>query len=352
MPANADPTLSIVITNYNYGRFLPVALDSILDQGEDVQIIVVDDCSSDNSREVIAAYSDRVTPVLQDVNQGHGGGFNAGFAKATGDLVMFLDADDFMLPGGIATIKSQYDPRIAIYHYRMRYADDAGALSGIFPPPEAPLADGDLSKRLRETGTYNGTITSGLVFSREFLSRVMPMDSEAYRQGGDGYLSATVPLHGPSVTIETPVSAYRLHGSQHSKFSQAYAKRARWVIGHDHERYKSIRTEAEKLGLPVAEDLAAHHSDHIEQRLISLMFEPSEHPYPDDNRTKLAGQLLDLKQQEGAGGLQAMWWWLIGAAPHALAKRLMRWRIDPNARPEIIGHLGRFMRKRFGILAK
>src|SRR3990167_6113302 len=92
------PALSVIITNYNYARYLPTAIENVLSQDEAIELIVVDDCSTDNSRDVIEPYGDRLIPVLLPVNRGQGAGFNAGFAKAHGELVMFLDADDFLLP--------------------------------------------------------------------------------------------------------------------------------------------------------------------------------------------------------------------------------------------------------------
>ncbi|MDX2203916.1 MAG: glycosyltransferase, partial [Hyphomicrobiaceae bacterium] len=72
--------VSIIITNYNYGRFLARAIDSALQQTHPhVQTIVVDDASTDNSRDIIARYGDRVVPVLLARNAGQGAAFNAGF---------------------------------------------------------------------------------------------------------------------------------------------------------------------------------------------------------------------------------------------------------------------------------
>ena len=80
MTTSASPKLSVVITNYNYAAFVATAIDSVLSQDVEIELVVVDDCSKDNSRDIIRSYGDRIIPVLQDVNQGHGGGFNAGYA--------------------------------------------------------------------------------------------------------------------------------------------------------------------------------------------------------------------------------------------------------------------------------
>ena len=74
------PRVSICIVNHNYGRFLAAAIDSALAQTwPDVEVVVVDDGSTDDSDEVIASYDGRVVAVHQ-ANGGQGSAFNSGFA--------------------------------------------------------------------------------------------------------------------------------------------------------------------------------------------------------------------------------------------------------------------------------
>ena len=83
-----EPRLaSIIIDNYNYGRFLKDAIESALNQTyPNREVIVVDDGSTDNSREVIASYTDRIIPVLKD-NGGHASAFNAGVLVSRGEVI-------------------------------------------------------------------------------------------------------------------------------------------------------------------------------------------------------------------------------------------------------------------------
>src|ERR1019366_4357461 len=88
------PLVSILINNYNYGRFLRDAIDSALNQTySNIEVIVVDDGSTDSSREIIATYEKRIIPVLK-ANGGQASAFNAGFAASKGDWVYLLDSDD------------------------------------------------------------------------------------------------------------------------------------------------------------------------------------------------------------------------------------------------------------------
>lgn len=95
------PEISVVIPTYNYGRYLPTAIDSVLaQQGVDVEVVVVDDGSTDNTQEVLGAYVGRIR-VLQQNNQGAPAARNLGLQEARGEFILFLDADDRLLPDAL-----------------------------------------------------------------------------------------------------------------------------------------------------------------------------------------------------------------------------------------------------------
>ncbi len=76
----SKPLVSILINNYNYGRFLSKAIDSALNQEyQNIEVIVVDDGSTDDSRKIIESYGERIKPVLKE-NGGQASAFNAGFS--------------------------------------------------------------------------------------------------------------------------------------------------------------------------------------------------------------------------------------------------------------------------------
>src|ERR1700712_2703863 len=95
------PFISIVITSYNYGRYLRECIDSALAQTHyPREVIVIDDGSSDDSPDIIRSYGDRIRSVMKK-NEGPASSWNLGFSMSHGPLVCFLDSDDALLPGAI-----------------------------------------------------------------------------------------------------------------------------------------------------------------------------------------------------------------------------------------------------------
>lgn len=94
------PTVSVIIPTYNRADVLPRAIDSALDQTvSDVEVIVVDDASTDETESVVTAYDDpRVTYLAHETNQGGSAARNTGIEVATGDYIALLDSDDEWAP--------------------------------------------------------------------------------------------------------------------------------------------------------------------------------------------------------------------------------------------------------------
>jgi glycosyltransferase involved in cell wall biosynthesis len=145
-----DPlTASIVINNYNYGRFLRPCIDGALNQTyRDVEVIVVDDGSTDDSRGIISGYGDRVVPILKD-NGGQASAFNAALPRCGGYSVLFLDADDTVHPAAVERAMARFlDPAVVKVQWRLRVVDESGnPLDRTIPA--GPMPDGDLRDNLR-----------------------------------------------------------------------------------------------------------------------------------------------------------------------------------------------------------
>ena len=114
MPKNPKkPLVSVIIPTYNRGWIIKEAIDSVLEQDfSDFELIVVDDGSNDNTREILGAYADAIT-VLHRSNRGVSAARNCGIAEASGQLIAFLDSDDLWLPGKLKTQVKYFEENAA-----------------------------------------------------------------------------------------------------------------------------------------------------------------------------------------------------------------------------------------------
>src|SRR5262249_31415776 len=128
------PLVSVVISNYNYGRFLPAALDSVLGQTYPaLDVIVVDDGSTDESAEVLARYDRRIR-TLRQTNAGVSAARNEGILASRGEAIAFLDADDVWAGDKIAAQVERLgetDVNVGLVYCGIEFIDTQGGSLGI-----------------------------------------------------------------------------------------------------------------------------------------------------------------------------------------------------------------------------
>lgn len=212
---------SIIITSYNYGRFLRETIDSALAQStDDVDIVVVDDGSKDNSPEVIRSYGDRIVSIMKE-NGGQASAFNAGLSAARGDVICFLDSDDLLLSDALARAVPQFkDPGVVKVNWPCWIIDAEGRNTGAtLPEKRDRVPEGDLKEIvIRDGPFYDWHVTpptSGNAWSRNFVEKVFPMPENRYRVCADEYLLTLAPIYGKIAKISEPLSCYRSHGQNH-----------------------------------------------------------------------------------------------------------------------------------------
>ncbi len=210
----AQPSLaSVIINNYNYGRFVGAAIDSALAQTHAcTEVIVVDDGSTDNSRDVLASYGARIKTVFKE-NGGQASALNAGFEMSHGDVILFLDADDTLLPSAVDNaVRTCKASDVVKAHWPLWIVNERGERTGKVTP-SAPLPDGDLKEVLLRDGPLTTATppTSGNAWTRGFLQKVMPIPAD-YRLCADEYLYALAPAFGIVKRVEKPQGTYRMHG--------------------------------------------------------------------------------------------------------------------------------------------
>ena len=225
--------ISIVITNYNYANYVLEAIESVISQlvGGD-ELIVVDDGSSDGSVALLQPLSDKSGfHLIAKENGGQASAFNAGFAEATGDLIWFLDADDFLLPGAIERVRTSWDSSSVKLHAPMQIADkDSRLLDQTNPRRFSRMASGDIQFSYLMFGAYSSPPTSGTVYLRSALEAIFPVPEKSYRICADAYLKEHSAFLGEIQKIREPLAAYRIHGENNfagaSELSPASAEAA------------------------------------------------------------------------------------------------------------------------------
>ncbi|AVA26032.1 glycosyltransferase family 2 protein [Rhizobium sp. NXC24] len=352
-PITDRATVSIIISNYNYARFLPRCIDSALEQSYDnTEVIVVDDASTDDTVGVLASYGSRIRTCLKKTNGGHGAAFNTGFAASRGEVVLFLDADDYLYPNAISEIIDAWEDDAVQVQFRLHMVDEDMQVKDVFPPPELPFDSGDVTPKLLQRGRYQTTVTSGLAFKRSALEVVMPVPETDFRQGADGYLVTVTPLHGKVTSIESCLGAYRIHGANHSVFAEKLGQRARWRMEHDFHRLDALSDQAAEIGLTVPEDVNLHDPVHLEERLASLCMDKSKHPMVSDSRFALgtAGAVASLEMNASLRrrAMLAAWFLSVGVLPGRMAKAILSWKLVASSRPAFLSRLSKTIRHAIG----
>jgi glycosyltransferase involved in cell wall biosynthesis len=238
-----NPLVSVIIGNYNYGRFLGEAIASIWEQTyRNFEIIVVDDGSTDNSREVIEAYGEQIIAIFQ-ANKGQGEAFNVGIAKAQGEIICFLDADDYYHPDKLSKIVSSFRNHpewVQISHGRIAIDGDGSPIGS----GSKTHNQGDVSQLLLRWGRYSMGITSALAYRRQVLEQVLPIPTTR-NEAADTYLTAVVPFYGEVGCIDEPLMFYRIHG----KNLQARTENLQFLLKQRELNAQYINTTAAKIGL-------------------------------------------------------------------------------------------------------
>jgi len=289
-----NAAVDIVIDNYNYGRFLGDAVESAVAQSHpETHVIVVDDGSDDDSLAVLERFGDRIEVVAKE-NGGQASALNVGLERCRGDVVMFLDADDFLRPGIAAAVAAAFaaNPAVVQVQYRLEVVDADGNPTGVLnPPAHVELPGGDL-RRAKLTFPFDVVHaggTTGNAYRIDALRELAPIPEREFARCADWYLVHLIPLFGEVVALDGVGGAYRVHGTN-SYAPQVPVLDLRRV--HQTVEYAAVtRAEIERvarergieLPYPTIRSVSA-----LGNRLISLALDPERHPVEGDTPLRLA----------------------------------------------------------------
>ncbi|MER3536305.1 MAG: glycosyl transferase [Thermus sp.] len=336
------PLVSIVVNNYNYGRFLHDAIESAINQTySNVEVIVVDDGSTDDSREIISQYAEKgqVVPVFKE-NGGQASAFNAGFKVSRGEVIIFLDADDILLPHCVAKALEAWTPSCTKVQWRMALVDQEKKLLGrVWPPLYQPMLSGNLQDLVFRWCYYPTPPTSGNAFSRWFLESVLPMPEAEWRIDADSYLLILAATRGEIQSIDSILSLYRVHGTNLWFNEKGDQKKLERILKTDLKKEELVRAEGKRIGYSgrIGASPAV-----LKLRLFFCLQAPNkiEKLELTCNKIHLAlnGVLASIFYPFGPGGwfgraVQALWFVSVSILPSRWTKRWMQWAIAPIHRP-------------------
>jgi glycosyltransferase involved in cell wall biosynthesis len=218
--------VSVIVSNYNYGRFLGECIESVLAQTyANLELLVVDDGSTDDSLEVARRYErrDQRVTVIPQRNAGQAAGFNNGFARSRGEIVCFMDSDDLWMPEKVQKVVRAFGQGdYSLVQHNHTVVDEHGEPTGeVFP---GLGATGDFIERYFRSQTVAGfSPTSGLACRRDCLEKVFPLDDQSYLcyYWADVAVSRPMPIFGQVYSFDEPLGYYRRHGANRSAHGPA-----------------------------------------------------------------------------------------------------------------------------------
>jgi glycosyltransferase involved in cell wall biosynthesis len=327
---------SVIIANYNYERYVEEAIRSALDlDWPSVQVIVVDDGSSDNSVAVIERFGAAITFVRQ-ANGGQRSANNRGFSLATGDAIVFLDADDVLEPAFAREVAGVWRDGVSKVQVQMMRVDSQGApLGSIIPHINEEPSPDQIRRWAREQTEYPSPPGSGNAYAKSFLDKIFPI-SEIYDSFTDSTCIAVAPFLGDVVTIKKPLVRYRIHGSNDSNLMRNEANFGREVT-RALSRFRAATDACARYGITPPKRSSISRGKHLLQlRAASLRLRPADHPIKEDGRLRAMGDAIATPFRGGSESWRrrvAISGWVLLAviSPLPWARALIRYRFGQSA---------------------
>ena len=207
--------ISVIIPNYNYARYLDQAIQSVLKQTyNNLELIVVNNGSTDNSLKVLEKYENEII-LIDQANLGQSGARNSGLSRAQGELIAFLDADDFWEPNKLESQNQLVnDSTQLVYCGIMQFKDPGNGNEQIL----LPKYRGDCSKYFIDLPGASIVLSgeSTALFSRDLLEKVGSFDAGLNSTAGWDFFRRCSRFTNFDF-VNQPLVNYRLHSSNMSK---------------------------------------------------------------------------------------------------------------------------------------
>ncbi len=283
--------LSVIIPNYNYEAFVGKAIESCLAiDWPDVEVIVVDDGSTDHSRQVIESFGDRIHAIFQP-NSTQRVACNNGYAASTGDMVIFLDSDDLLAPDIAREAIAVWGPSVSKVQFQMERIDGEGQSRGsVFPFFDPLPAPADIRDWMVTTNAYPTPPSSGNVYARSYLDKIFPLSKE-WDDFSDSQLLTAAPLLGDVVTVAKPMAMYRIHGKNESHLMNRPGRFAR-EIRRAMRTFLYAQEVGHSVGIDIPDDVLRKNLHVLQHRIPSVKLQPEAHPLAGDTVLRVFGDMV------------------------------------------------------------
>ncbi|MBN1451333.1 MAG: glycosyltransferase [Anaerolineales bacterium] len=203
-PLSQTPLVSIVTPSYNQAAYLERTLTSVLEQDYPrLEYLVVDGVSTDNSVEIIKKYTDRLAWWVSEKDSGQAEAINKGFSRARGEILAWLNSDDYYLPGAIAAAVKifQENPDVVLVYGNMLAVDESGHTINLLKYHQLTLEDLLCFQIIGQPAVF---------FRREAFEGVGNLDV-AYHCLLDHHLWLRIALRGRILHVDETWAAARYH---------------------------------------------------------------------------------------------------------------------------------------------
>jgi glycosyltransferase involved in cell wall biosynthesis len=215
--------------SFNYAQYLPLAIDSVLSQSySDLELIITDDCSTDNSRDVVEQWKKldkRVVSVDHDTNRGLAGARNSGFAASSGQFIALCDADDVWLPDKLKVQMEVFrrNPEVGLVYSDSAIIDGDGNLTGqLFSSMIHRAGQATSGSLFEELCQRNFLCVPTVALRREAIQYADGFD-ETLRSLEDWVCWAKISSKYPFYYIDDILVRYRIHGAGLSRNPKSMA---------------------------------------------------------------------------------------------------------------------------------
>ena len=263
---NDFPKVSVVLNNYNYEPYLAEAIDSALAQTySNCEVIVVDDGSTDGSKEILESYGDRIQ-LIAKANGGQASAFNVGIEAAEGEYILLLDSDDALESNAVEKAVEVMDPQAVRLLYGLSIIDKKGRKTGNYQAGVQSEFLGTMGESILQSIGALATPTSGNFFRASALKACVPIPLQDFKICADAYLFTRVAEFGQVQKTLERLGRYRVHGANNffhtaSRFGmddasltrlvenllKVWSMLERYVQQHEPAMAKEVRNTAFKL---------------------------------------------------------------------------------------------------------